>query len=252
MRLATTPPKGAGKSRGATKTDALLRAIEGLGTDRNMNPIGIRTRALAEKTGIPPTSISVLLAPHVASGRLWVCKVTIPGSPPQNEYRKGSGGVVVPPAPLNTRRAGIAHGPATKPLAVTRLAPALSTAPAPGAAPAVPVFIAREQRGQPQPAVGNTGSSRAADPPCAAAPAVAAKATPKPTTGDALKKEPAARKASAGDDTKTSDEDLLLSIDQDGALQVGYGDDPARWIFGPRHVLALGDFLDATQGLWRP
>lgn len=245
MRLSNTPPAGAGSGQAATETEALLRIIEGLGTDKvTQNPIGIRTKALAEKAGINPNSISVLLAPHVASGRLWVCKVTVPGSPAQNEYRKGSGVAIPDMKPLSGKRAGIAVGAPTKPLPVTTPAPALSTpAAAKPSAPVIPVFT----RQQAQPAVAkNTGSGRADLPPFAAEPAVAAKATPKPTARDVLKEEPAARQASAGDD------ELLLSIDQDGSLQIGYGDDPARWIFTPRHVLALGDFLNATQGLWRP
>ena len=74
-----------------TKTETLLTAIEGLGEDKNSLPIGIRTAELAAKTGVPANSIQMLLAPHVASGRLCVCRVTLPGRPQQNEYRRGAG-----------------------------------------------------------------------------------------------------------------------------------------------------------------
>lgn len=56
---------------------------------------------------------------------------------------------------------------------------------------------------------------------------------------------PAPARAPAGDV-------LRMSIDQDGALQMGDEDDPARWVFTPAQVLALGDFLHGTQGVWRP
>lgn len=246
MRLNNTPPDGAGKGQGTTKTELLLKHIEGLGNDKvTGNPIGIRVAALSEATGVGVTSIPTLLSPYVANGRLQCCKITRPGLAPMNEYRKGVG-VATDFKPLNTKRTHIAHAAGIKPLPVTTPAPTLST-PRPKIEDIVtPTLTTKTQPEVVAPTFAQTPAAGDEPTTPAVAPAVAAKATPKPAAGAVLKKEPATRKASAGDD------ELLLSIDQDGALQVGYGDDPARWVFMPRHVLALGDFLDATQGLWRP
>jgi hypothetical protein len=183
----------------ATKTQTLLTAIEGLGT-KNGLPIGIRTVALAAKTGVPANSIQMLLATHVASGRLCVCKVSVPGAPAQNEYRRGAG--VPPPihTPLKPARAGADIGRPAKPLPAAAPSAAAGTRPAPA---------------------------------------------PTPDASHALKKRAGGVKDSAGGA-------MRLSIDQDGTLQMGDADDPARWVFTPAQVLALGDFLHATQGVWRP
>lgn len=45
---------------------------------------------------------------------------------------------------------------------------------------------------------------------------------------------------------------LRLAISDQGELQMGDADDPARWVFTPEQTLALGDFLALTEGLWRP
>lgn len=233
-----------------TKTDALLAHIEGLGSDRvSFLPIGIRTNDLAVAVGVPATSVPVLLAPHVKSGRIQVCKVSSPGAPTQNEYRKGIGVAAPDFVPLKPRRAGIAIGAPTKPLPVTTPAPAVSTARlSVPSTPYIPVLVPPKPK-PPKPGVGQNPGSRRMDTSLntpARAPADTSRAeTPGPSAGAALNKEPATRQAPAGDV-------LLLSIDQDGALQIGYGDDPARWIFEPAHVMALGDFLHGTQGVWRP
>ena len=192
-----------------TKTETLLTAIEGLGEDKNSLPIGIRTAELAAKTGVPANSIQMLLAPHVASGRLCVCRVTLPGRPQQNEYRRGAGVPSPVHIPLNPKRAGIALGQPGKPLPVTIAAPSV-TRPR-DAEPVTPVFLSST--------------------------------TPQAQVGK--QRQPATRKASAGSA-------LRLSIDQDGALQMGDEDDPARWVFTPEQVLAMGDFLHATEQVWRP
>lgn len=250
MRLQNSPPAGAGQVKRGTKTDALLAHIEGLGTDKtSFLPIGIRTTELAEATGVPAASISVLLLPHIKSGRIQMCKINAPGRPSQNEYRKGIGVAAPDFTPLNTKRACIAIGAPTKPLPVTTPAPAVSTArPDAPSTPRTSVLLAATPK-PPKPGVGQNPGSRRMDSSLntpARAPADTSRAeTPGLDAGAALKKEPATRKAPAGDV-------LLLSIDQDGALQIGYGDDPARWVFEPRHVLTLGDFLHGTQGVWRP
>jgi len=232
-----------------TKTESLLAAIESLGEDKNNRPIGIRTAELAAKTGVAINGIQVLLAPHVASGRLCVCKVTAPGRPAQNEYRRGAGVPTPGHTPLNTKRTGIALGHPGKPLPVTTPAPAVSTPRT--SEPAVPVFL-KPRATTPQAQVGNSASRHAGSPlgtppagSAATALGISPAQTPKPDAGAELKKEPATRKASAGDA-------LRLSIDQDGVLQMGDDEDPARWVFMPNQVLAMGDFLHATERLWRP
>ncbi len=77
------------------------------------------------------------------------------------------------------------------------------------------------------------------------APGIGPAPTPRPAAGAALKKEPATRKASAGDA-------LRLSIDQDGVLQMGDDIDPARWIFTPQQTKQLGCFLRQTHDVWNP
>lgn len=232
-----------------TKTEILLAAIEGLGEDKNNRPIGIRTAELAAKTGVAINGIQVLLAPHVASGRLCVCKVTAPGRPAQNEYRRGAGVPTPSHTPLQPKRAGIALGQPGKPLPVTTPAPSVSSPRA--AEPAIPVFL-QTRATTPQAQVGNSASRHAGTstvtPPvvsAATAPGTRLAQTPKPDAGAVLKKEPATRKASAGDA-------IRLAISMDGSLQVGDVDDPARWVFTPDQVMAIGDFLHLTERVWRP
>lgn len=232
-----------------TKTEILLAAIEGLGEDKNNRPIGIRTAELAAKTGVAVNGIQVLLAPHVASGRLCVCKVSAPGRPAQNEYRRGAGVPTPGHTPLNTKRAGIALGQPGKPLPVTTPAPAVS---APRTSePAVPVFL-QPRATTPQAQVGNSASRHAGSPldtppagSAATASGISPAQTPKPDAGAVLKKEPATRKASAGDA-------LRLSIDQDGVLQMGDDTDPARYVFTPQQTKQLGYFLRQTHDVWNP
>jgi hypothetical protein len=244
MTLSNTPPAGAGQVQRVTKTERLLKHIAGLGLDRFGNPVGIRATALAEATGIDKDGISGLLVPHVKSGRLVMCKITVPGERggPQSEYRAGPG--VPPPefTPLSTRRAGIAISTPTRRSGATGApAPALST-PKPAAATIDPLTLLK-----PQPAVGTTTPAAGDPAPPRGEPAVTAQATPKPAPQKLKSALPPAM-ASAGDVTELP----KLSIDQDGRLQLGDTDDPARWVFTPEQTLAIGDFLHATQGVWRP
>jgi hypothetical protein len=236
MRLAKKPPVGAGKVQRITKTDTLLAHIEGLGLDKFMNPIGIRTLALAEATGVPANSISVLLAPHVASGRLCTCKVTVPGSPAQNEYRKGAGATAPKFQPLDTRRTGVAL---RTPARAGAPAVPLST-PKPGATEIEPATL-----GKPQPAVGaTTPAAGNPEPPSKVEPAVAAApATPKPTAGVRLNKEPTTPKASAGDA-------LSINIDHDGTLIIAT--DEAVIELQQSQSRRLGNFMLGSQGIWNP
>ena len=241
MRLDNTPPKGAGKSHGVKKTDLLLAHIEGLGTDKvTGNPIGIRVAALAHATGVGATSIPTLLSPYVASGRLQCCKVTRPGLPPMNEYRKGIGVAMPDFVPLKTKR-----GPGSLVVArngaATPAAAPLSTPRAAVATISTPQFL-----NKPQPAVGKADTTPAADDAVTTPPvesAVAAPATPKSTAGAALKKEPATRKASAGDD-------LRIGINCDGVIVIASGAESIE--LNQKQARKLGYFMAGTAGVWNP
>ena len=245
MRLSKKPPAGAGKVQRITKTDTLLAHIEGLGLDKFLNPIGIRTQALAEATGVPVNSISVLLAPHVASGRLCTCKVTVPGSPAQNEYRKGAGAATTAFKPLNTKRSGIAL---RTPARASGPAASLST-PKPGVNDIEPATL-----GKPQRAVGTTPAAGDQGPP-PVAPAVAAPATPASTPSVALKKEPTSRLAPAGDVAPrplriTGNDGIALRIDHDGTLLIAT--DEGVLEIDPKQSRRLGHFMADTHGVWNP
>jgi len=244
MRLQTTPPKGAGKSQGVTKTERLLQIIEGLGQDKNtFLPLGIRTSDLAERAGVPRGSVQAMLAAHVASGRLLCCKVSGPGSPPQNEYRSGAGVATPKFKPLNSKRAGIARNTAHVRQA-SSMPPVAVSQPVDKREPEVPVFLKSSSSTTPQPEVGNTGSVQS-EQTSADEHAVASREETPGLQPERRGMGLAPAKAPAGDV-------LRMSIDQDGALQLGDENDPARWVFTPAQVLALGDFLHGTQGVWRP
>jgi hypothetical protein len=225
-----------------TKTDALVAHIKGLGSDKFFTPIGIRTKDLAEATGVPANSIQQLLDSRVKSGDIVACTITGASGYREREYRAGPG---LPPPdfkPLNTRRNGIARGATTKPMPVTTPAPSLSTPKPAVAAIRTPTFLKPTQPEVVAPAQKTPAAE--ARPPMRAAPAVAAvPATPKPQAGAALKKEPATRKASAGDD-------LRVGINADGVMVIALDDDSIE--LDIHQVLRLGDFLHATQGVWRP
>ena len=226
-----------------TKTDALVAHIKGLGRDKFFNPIGIRTGELSDATGVPKNSIQAMLEGRINTGELVVCKITNASGREEREYRAGPG---VPPPdfkPLDTKRAGIARGGVTKPLPVTTPAPSLSTPKPTVDAICTPTLITKKT----QPEVvaltfAETPAAEGAAPPPAET-AVAAQATPKPSTGAVLKKEPATRKALAGDD-------LRVGINADGVMVIALDDDSIE--LDIHQVLRLGDFLHATQGVWRP
>lgn len=50
-----------------------------------------RTLQICEHIGSSAPSVATLLDPYVKAGALLCCKVEMPGRPPQNEYRIGSG-----------------------------------------------------------------------------------------------------------------------------------------------------------------
>lgn len=230
-----------------TKTDALLRAIEGLGNDKNGRAIGIRTTALAEATGVPANSIQALLTPHVASGRLCVCKVSTPSGQSQNEYRKGAGVPTPTHTPLSTRRAGIASATPTRRPADAHMAKGLlPAAPAAPAVPEVPVFLTA-----PQPAVGqNTGSQRM-EPSSLKTPSGA----PADTARTVEPTPPAVRERRGMGPAPVlpvAGAALRLAINQAGELQLGDEEDPARYVFTPQQTKQLGYFLRQTHDVWNP
>ncbi len=218
-----------------TKTDALLAHIRGLGLDKYQNPIGIRTTALAEATGVPVNSIQVLLERSVARGDLVVCKITGASGRQEREYRVGPG---VPPPEFKPLKVKPAWPDLTRAAVRPATAPALST-PKPAAGQIdPPVFLSKPT--QPEVVKKTPAAEGAAPPP--AEPAVIAHATPGPTSGDELKKEPATRKAPAGD--------VRIGINAEGTMVIALDDDSIE--LDIHQTLKLGDFMHATQGVWRP
>jgi len=210
-----------------TKTDLLLAHIEGLGTDKSMKPIGIRTKPLSEATGVPANSIQVLLDPHVKSGRLCVCKVTIPGAMTQNEYRKGAGAPAPGWKPLDTKRRGVAVASAHLKAAPTNK-PAVST-PAPSKSP-------QPEVGKQTPAAGDPGLPRGE-------PAVAAQATPEPKAPARMNATPSAPEASASDV-------FSANIDDTGVLIIATGAGVIK--LHPKHTKRLGHFMVGSERIWNP
>ena len=239
MRLDNTPPKGAGKSQGTTKTELLLNHIEGLGNDKvSGNPIGIRVAALSEATGVGVTSIPTLLQPYVLSGRLACCKITRPGLPPMNEYRKGIGVPMPDFKPLQTKRG---PGNLMARAAATAIWPTLST-PRPKIEDIVtPTLTTKTQPEVVAPHVAQTPAAEGAAPPPAET-AVTAQATPGPTPRAALKREPAAVKAPAGD--------VRIGINCDGVLVIAIDDESIE--LNPKQARKLGHFMSGTAGVWNP
>lgn len=224
-----------------TKTDALVAHIKSLGCDKFFKPVGIRTGDLADATGVPKNSIQALLEARVKSGELVACKITNANGREEREYRAGAG--VTPPAfnPLDTRRNGIARGGVTKPLPVTTPAPSLSTPKPTVGAIRTPTLITKKTQPEVVAPFKTPAAGDAAPPPVE--PAVAAQATPKPKAGAALKKEPAAPKASAGDV-------MRIGINDAGTLVIAI--DGESMEFNPKQARRLGSFMAGTAGVWGP
>lgn len=245
MRLSNTQPKGASQRQTGTKTEKLISHIYGLGKDKFLNPIGIRSSALSAATGIPSKSIPGFLAGAIKRGEIVVCKITSAQGQSENEYRRGAGVQAPDFRPLTSRSglAAIAHGAATRPLPVTTPAPKLVPREI-----ETPVLITQHHA---QPAVASNTGSPGAGPASDTPPAARAVAAARPTPGKAPERRgtgPAPAPRPAGD----APPPLRLAINQDGELQMGDDDDPARWVFPIEQVMQLGDFLHGTQGVWRP
>ena len=217
-------------SRPSIRAEQLIDAIRSAGT--------IRSGELSTITGITPNNIGTLLAQAIAARTVVVCKISQPGRRSCNEYRIGSG---VPDTfrPLTIKRSDI--GTASHRGGTTPRVP-LSEPINPGAASATPTFL------KPQPAVGNTGSSRpdSSDTPAGARTVAADQATPKPAARTRLKKEPAATKASAGDATSALD----IRIEHDGTITIGTVESVIE--LDPKQARKLGHFMGATHGVWNP
>ena len=69
--------------RDGTDVARLLECISAHGPARSLQ--------ISEATGVDISSVTPLLASYVKSGQLVMCKVEVPGSRPQNEYRIGVG-----------------------------------------------------------------------------------------------------------------------------------------------------------------
>ena len=230
------PKKGSGESAAR-----VLKVLQSLGTEDGVRPRSILTPELCARAKIDAGNLSRIMAPLVEAGQVLVCKVTVPGARggPKNEYRLATGGAVPPFRPLDTRRAGVALGQPGKPLPATTPAPKVST-PKPGINEIEPAALGKPQRdgGPKPPAAGGTGTPNPAEPAVAAVPA-----TPAPASGVALKKEPTARPASAGDA-------LRLSIDEAGTLLIATDEGVIE--LQPTQARRLGHFMAGSHGIWNP
>lgn len=223
--------KAAEAPRTLTKGEALARIIEGMGNETSGQPKGIRSRELAERAGINQANLCNYLAAHVKSGRIAVARVdTIKNGATYstNEYRKGCGVPLPDFTPLRTTG-----------LTGTRMASRIDARMGAVAAPA------------PQPAVGQNTGSRRPDPSSLKTPSGAPADTARTVepTPPAVRERRGMGPAPA---LPVAGAALRLSINQDGELQLGDEEDPARLVFAPAQVLAIGDFLHATKRVWRP
>lgn len=173
-----------------------------------------RTPDLAKQVDCKQDAVQPLLASAVAAGMVTCCKVEVPGRRQMNEYRSGPG------------RPPIAGAADLKPQRPTIIPIRLPSGPAIDNQPD-------------QPAVShNTGSPRGApssDTVKAPARAVAMKA-PQAKLPHSAK--PAVRN------------EIHISLDSRATLTIHR--DVGTSIFSADEVLEIGDYLHATQGIWRP
>lgn len=214
--------------RPGSKTERLVQIIEGLGTEADGRPKGIRSQELAKRAGIQQSNLHNFLGPYISTGRLAAMRVDVMrnGQPYSTyEYRKGCGVPAPDFKPLQlSQQFGINR-------AATRSAPLAASAP--------------------QPAVGNNTGSLRPEPSSLKTPPGAPADTARQTAGPTPPAAQERRGMGPAPTLPVAGAALRLAIDQDGALQLGDEDDPARFVFTPDQVLALGDFLHGTQGVWR-
>lgn len=239
------------REKNGAAAERILATLQSLGKADDHRHIAIRTNELAERANVDRHNLARIVQPLIDAGQVLVCKITTPGvtrGTPQNEYRLATmaqGSFV----PLNTKRAGIAHGAPTKPLPITTPAPKVST-PRPDIMNIEPASLGAPKRvgGSKPPAAGKPET-----PP--GAPAVAAPATPAPPPGVALKKEPTARPVSAGDvpprpQRINGNDGIALRIDHDGTLLIAT--DEGVLEIDPKQSRRLGHFMADTHGVWNP
>lgn len=229
----------------------ILATLQSLGKADDHRHTAIRTNELAERAQVDRHNLARIVQPLIDAGQVLVCKITTPGvtrGTPQNEYRLASM-AQAPFVPLKPRKNGIAQGGATKPLPVTTPAPKVST-PRPDIMNIEPASLGAPQRvGGPKP----PAAGKPATPPVA--PAVAAQATPEPTAGVVLRKEPTTRKAPAGDvpprpQRINGNDGIALRIDHDGTLLIAT--DEGVLEIDPKQSRRLGHFMADTHGVWNP
>ena len=181
----------------------------------NAGAAGITSTELAKKTGIEAGNIGGFLRQDIEDGRILIRKVKASRGR-QNEYRLASGPV--------------------KPFA----APGTWFAPA-AVVPDPSAKTNRSSKQAAQPEVANTGSAslRSSYPPrgCAVA--------EKPPTVS-----PKGATPSVGNEGINPSPGYHITLNSEGCLDITA--DKSKVCLNPDQVLALGDFLHATQGVWRP
>ena len=182
------------------------------------HPRGLRAAELAEALGVEPKQIASIMSGAVGRGDVLACDVTNGEGRKTREYRLAvAAGHAAPP---NPQAFSLHRRPAGNPIVPRPPAEFHEARLAKGEDPAGP----DEQHAQPAVAK-NTGS-------------------PGPQPSGRL---PAV--ARAGTETPGPDE-IGLQLDNEGALIIATEEDVLA--LNPAQVLALGDFLHATEGVWRP
>ena len=202
--------------------------------------VAMRTDELASICGIESGSVQATLVAAVNAGVVTCCKVTSNGRQ-VNEYRIGSG--MVP-----RTHAGEYKPPKATILPVRQGETKVIDAPAPKrTARPQPIYpAAPDQSIQAQPAVANnTGSDPQETTSSPAAVVVAATAATPVPKSKLRESGPASIKVPAG-----NVDSLYASIDSTCVLVIGTRETVIE--LQPDQILALGDFLNRTEPLWRP
>lgn len=195
------------------------------------HPRGLRSAELAEALGVEPQQITSIMSGAVGRGDVLACDVTNGEGRKTREYRLAvAAGHAAPP---NPQAFSLHRRPAGNPIVPRPPAEFHAARLAKGEDPAEPA----EQHARPAVAK-NTGSP--GPQPSGRLPAVARAVAPGPAAPSAPR---------AGTETPRPDE-IGLQIDNEGALIIATDD--VALALNPAQVLALGDFLHATEGVWRP
>lgn len=195
------------------------------------HPRGLRAAELAEALGVEPKQITSILSGAVDRGDVLACDVTTGEGRKTREYRLAvAAGHAAPP---NSQAFSLHRRPAGNPIVPRPPAEFHEARLARGQHPAAPA----EQHAQPAVAQ-NTGSP--GPQPSGRLPAVARAVALGPAAPSAPR---------AGTETPGPDE-IGLQLDNDGGLVIATEEDVLA--LNPAQVLALGDFLAQTEGVWRP